>query len=77
VIQLAGAWQDVAVGRKRDIREVDRIAKQFDMDGDTRKEFGDYLEECKRSGDVGSKNDRGDFTWSELEQKAREFLGQA
>jgi len=26
-------------------------------------------------GNRGSKNERGDFTWAELEQKAREFLG--
>lgn len=63
------------MGRKKDIREVDAIAQQFVMDAETRKEFGDYLEECKRAGDGGTKNDRGDFTWGELEQKAREFLG--
>ncbi len=62
------------VGRKQDLREVDRIAKQFGMDEDTRKEFGDYLEDCKRAGDRGSKNERGDFTWEELEAMAREFL---
>ena len=63
------------MGRKDDIREIDAIAKQFGMDAETRKEFGDYLEECKRTGDRGTKNDRGDFTWNELEQKARECLG--
>jgi len=62
------------VGRKQDIREIDRIARQFGMDEEQRKEFGDYIEECKRSGDHGSKNERGDFTWSELEQKAHDFL---
>ena len=67
--------QDALVGKKDDIRQIDAIATQFGMDPETRREFGDYLEECKRSGDGGSKNDRGDFTWSELEQKAREFLG--
>ena len=29
----------------------------------------------KRSGDAGSRNDRGDFTWSELRAKVKEFLG--
>jgi hypothetical protein len=62
------------VGKKRDIQEVEEIARQFGMDEEERRDFGDYLEECKHSGDCGTKNDRGDFTWPELEQKAREFL---
>ena len=62
------------VGRKQDIRDVETIAAEFEMDAETRRDFGDYLEECKRSGAGGSRNDRGDFTWQELEQKAREFL---
>jgi hypothetical protein len=37
--------------------------------------FGDFLEDCKAQGDRGTKNERGDFTRSELEEKAREFLG--
>lgn len=45
------------------------------MDYATRREFGDYLELCKRDGDRGTANTRGDYTWAELEQKAREFLG--
>ena len=63
------------MGRKQDIREIDQIAKQFGMDEETRKEFGDYLEDCKHSGERGTKNARGDFTWAELEHRAREFLG--
>jgi RHS repeat-associated protein len=35
---------------------------------------GDYLEECKESGDRGTKNSRGDFKWSELLEKVREFF---
>lgn len=45
------------------------------MAPEVRREFGVFLEECKRSGDTGSRNDRGDFTWSELRAKAKEFLG--
>lgn len=63
------------MGRKHDIRRVDRIAKQFGMDREQRRDFGDYLEYSKSSGDRGTSNDRGDYTWSELIQKAREFLG--
>ena len=33
------------------------------------------LEEEKCGGRRGAKNNRGDFTWSELEQKIREYLG--
>lgn len=63
------------MAKKRDIREVEAIAAEFGMDPELRREFGEYLEGCKRSGDVGTKNEAGDFTWNELKQKAREFLG--
>ncbi len=63
------------MGRKSDLKEVDAIADDFGMSDEERFEFGDFLEECKANGDRGSKNDRGDFTWSELKAKAREFLG--
>lgn len=58
--------------RKHDLRQVDAIARRYGLDRD---EFGAYLEECKAHGDRGTANPRGDFTWDELEQKAREFLG--
>lgn len=46
------------------------------MDKQQRRDFGDYLEDCKNSGDRGTRNDRGDFTWPELEEEAREFLAE-
>lgn len=64
------------MGRKRDIRDVDAIAREFEMDPVQRRQFGDYLEECKRWGDLGTRNDRGDFTWDEMMEKARDFLGE-
>ncbi|MGH7140382.1 MAG: hypothetical protein ACREHD_32000 [Pirellulales bacterium] len=64
------------MGRKRDIRDVDAIAREFEMGPVQRRQFGDYLEECKRSGDLGTRNDRGDFTWDEMMEKARDFLGE-
>jgi hypothetical protein len=64
------------MGRKRDLRQVDAVAGEFGMDPQTRREFGDYLEECKAAGDGGTANDRGDFTYEELRRKAQEFLGQ-
>lgn len=48
------------------------MARAFGID---RKEFGDFLEACKAAGDAGTANARGDFTYAELEQKAREFRG--
>ncbi len=61
--------------RKADLREVDQVANKFGIKGSARTAFGKYLEECKKGGDVGSKNDRGDFTRDELIERAREFLG--
>ena len=58
------------VGRKQDLRQVDAVAREFGIDRD---EFGDYLEMCKAVGDRGTANDRGDYTYAELRQKAQEF----
>ena len=63
------------MGRKRDIRQIDAIAKEFDMDPEERREFGDYIEECKREGVCGTGND-GDFTYAELREKVPEFRGE-
>ena len=59
---------------KDDIKQVNDVAKMFKMDKTQRKEFGKFLEQEKKRGKVGSKNDRGDFTYTELQEKAREFL---
>jgi hypothetical protein len=48
------------------------IAKEFDMDSDERREFGDYVEDCKRRGEQGAGKD-GDFTYGELRGKVSEF----
>ncbi len=63
------------MGRKRDIRQIEAIVKEFEMDPYERREFGDYIEECKRAGEKGSGRD-GDFTYDELREKAREFRGE-
>jgi hypothetical protein len=62
------------MGRKNDLREVDAIAKKYGMSVQQRKEFGKFLEIEKRLGYGGTLNYRGDFTWDELDQKAKEFL---
>jgi hypothetical protein len=53
----------------RDLKRVDRIAREFGID---RRAFGAYLHECKEAGDYGS-DEKGDFTEDELREKAREF----
>ncbi len=63
------------MGKKRDIRQIEAIAREFDMDPEERREFGDYIEECKRQGERGS-GSNGDFTYAELRGKVREFRGE-
>lgn len=60
---------------KRDIKQINAVAKEFKMERLQRQAFGDFLESEKEAGYIGNKNERGDFTYQELQQKAREFLG--
>jgi len=60
------------MSKKRDIRQIEAIAKEFEMDSDERREFGDYIEDCKRRGETGA-GTAGDFTYSELRVKVGEF----
>jgi hypothetical protein len=63
------------LGNKKDIQQVEAVAKEFHMTEEERREFGDFLEDEKAVGNGGTKNERGDFTYQELRQKARDFLG--
>ena len=63
------------MGKKRDIRQIEAIAEEFDMEPQERREFGDYIEECKRRGECGSGKD-GDFTYGELREKVPDFRGE-
>jgi hypothetical protein len=45
------------------------------MNARERKGFGKFIEAEKAKGYGGTKNKRGDFTYQELLEKAREFLG--
>ncbi len=60
---------------KKDLQQVNNIAKEFNMTAAERKEFGNFLENEKEAGYGGTKNGRGDFNYEELREKAREFLG--
>ena len=62
------------MGKKQDLQEVDRAAAEAGIPPAKRRDFGRYLERCKRQGDGGTKNNRGDFTHEELLAKAREFM---
>ena len=53
------------MARKRDIKQIEAIAREFQLNDEERREFGDYVEECKRNGEHGS-GPRGDFTYEEF-----------
>lgn len=61
------------MAKKRDIVQIEQIAKEFKMDSITRREFGDYVETCKRGGQRGTARG-GDFTYPELRRLAEDFL---
>lgn len=60
------------MGRKRDIRRIESIARESGMSYEERRESGDYVEDCKREGQRGS-GPRGDYTYPELRQLVAEF----
>jgi len=62
------------MGKKRDTKQIDDIATLFQMTEPQRRRFGEFIEEEKRKGNRGILNRKGDFTYSELKQKAKEFL---
>ena len=58
----------------RDIKQVDAVVHMFNMTDEEDWGFRDYIHELKDSGHYGSKKN-GDFTFRELVQHAREYLG--
>lgn len=62
------------MGKKRDIQQINAIARKFGMSAVARKEFGKFIEKEKANGEIGILNAKGDFTWEELQEKAEEFL---
>ncbi len=58
-------------GQKQDLRQVRDIARKHGI-SDVRG-FGDFLEAEKAAGNGGTLNDRGDFTFEELETMAELF----
>ncbi|MEX0718579.1 MAG: hypothetical protein WD066_18445 [Planctomycetaceae bacterium] len=64
--------RDGVMARKRDIRQIEAVAREFDMTPDERREFGDFIEGCKHSGERGSEPG-GDFSYGELREKVADF----
>lgn len=58
----------------RDIKQVDALCRELNMTDEEEWGFRDYIHELKDSGHYGSKKN-GDFTYKELRQLAREYLG--
>lgn len=54
---------------KRDIKQVNQAAKEAGIEGDLRREFGDYIEELK----IGLPNNKN-FSYKELLEIAEEFM---
>jgi hypothetical protein len=54
------------MGKKKDIQQVDAVARSLKMTKAERLAFGEFLEDLKNSGNGGTQNDRGDFTYNEL-----------
>lgn len=62
------------MGKKRDIQQINAIAREFHLLDELRDSFGEFIEEQKSLGYGGSLNAKKDFTYQELRQKAKEFL---
>lgn len=58
---------------KSDIKKVNNVARRHKMSPKERREFGDYIHKLKRLGHYGS-GERGDFTYNELNELAKEFM---
>jgi hypothetical protein len=60
------------MSRKADLRRVDRIAREAGIPPERRRDFGRFIEKCKRSGayDLPA---NGDPTEDQLRQMAHEF----
>lgn len=74
MLQYKNQGISINMGKKGDLKQVDAIAKEFRMSDELRYDFGEFIEEEKRNGYGGTLNGRGDFTYQELRQKAKEFL---
>lgn len=52
------------------------MCRRHRMTPEQERRFRRLLHELKAAGEGGTANDRGDFTWDELDALAREFMGE-
>jgi hypothetical protein len=60
------------MGRKADLKRVDRAAGEANIPPERRRDFGRYVEKCKRSGAYDLPED-GDATPEQLREMAKDF----
>ncbi len=72
---FGAAVDAIAFFSKRDIQQINDVARRFRMGKEDRRDFGDFVEAEKAAGRGGTANGRGDFKFQELIEKAKEFLG--
>ncbi|GFE68254.1 hypothetical protein [Chroococcus sp. FPU101] len=58
---------------KEDIKQINSIAKDFRMTKDEIEGFGEFIEEAKRLGDRGTKNDREILHMKNLNKRQKNF----
>lgn len=63
----------IAMGLKPDIKQINQVAAKMGITGAARREFGDYIESVKKA---SGKFNNTNFSWQELVELAKEFLGQ-
>ena len=61
---------------KDDIQQFRAVCRALKMTRDQELLFSEHIHGLKDVAEGGTKNERGDFTWDELMQLGREFLGQ-
>ncbi|MBX9624790.1 MAG: hypothetical protein K2X82_13375 [Gemmataceae bacterium] len=62
------------MGRKADNQQFRDACNRLGMTPDERAGFSDSVHDLKASGERGTANDRGDFTWDELLAHGRDYL---
>ena len=65
------------MGRKQDNQQFRDACRHLGMTAAERTGFSDYVHDLKGTGERGTANGRGDFTWDKLLQHGRDYLEQA
>lgn len=66
------------VYNKKEGKQIKAAIKTATGESATKSQYdcmSQFIHECKESGDGGSKNKKGDFTWDELVQMAKDLFG--